>query len=50
MRIGIINEGFALLPHVNINWYHYENKRHYYVQCAWLFWYLSTLGKFAWEK
>lgn len=50
MKIGRIFEGFSLLPAVSINWYRYNNKKHYYVQCSWLFWYITTLTKFPWEN
>ena len=49
MRFGKITEGFALLPSIDINWYTWKGKRHYYVQFVWLFWALTTLKKFEWD-
>lgn len=43
MIFGKLPEEFVLLPTINIDWYHTHSGRHYYVQIAWLFWYISTL-------
>lgn len=43
-------ESFNLLPGINICWYKWKNKTHYYIVFSWLFWYWSSLKDFAWEK
>lgn len=50
MRYGRLIESFNLLPTINIGWYRYKGKRHYYFGASWLFWYISTLDNFEWEK
>lgn len=42
MKIGKIIEGFSLLPSISINWMTFGGERHYSLQFAWLWWYLST--------
>lgn len=45
-----IAEGFSLLPGIEIGWYVWKQKRHYYVTFHWLVWYCSSLKEFAWEE
>ena len=45
-----IMEGCSLLPGIDICWYTWKNKRHFYVTLHWLFWYWSSLKEFAWEE
>ena len=42
MKVGKLVESFALLPSISINWMWFDGERHYSVQFAWLWWYLST--------
>ena len=49
MKFGRIIEGFSFLPTCSLNWYTYENKKHYFLTVGWLFWYATTLRKFAWR-
>lgn len=43
MKIGRIIEGFCVLPSLSINWItFYGEERHYSIQFAWLWWYIST--------
>lgn len=42
MTVGKIIEGFELLPSISINWMTFAGERHYSLQFAWLWWYLST--------
>lgn len=50
MRIMRIIECFSVIPGIDICWYTWKNKRHYYVTFHWLFWYLSSLKEFEWNK
>lgn len=45
-----IFEGISLLPGIEIRWYQWKNKRHYYIVFHWLFWYWSSLKDFEWNK
>lgn len=42
MKIGRIIEGFSVLPSLSINWITFCGERHYSIQFAWLWWYIST--------
>lgn len=33
--------GFCLLPTITLNWFLYDHKNRYYLQIAFLFWYVS---------
>lgn len=49
MKIQRIDEGFAFLPSISLNWCTWKGKRYYYVSFAWLFWITDTLKRFPWE-
>ena len=42
MKVGKLAESFALLPSIGIDWMRFNGERHYSVQIAWLWWYIST--------
>lgn len=42
MKVGRIIEGFCVLPSLSINWMYFCGERHYSIQFAWLWWYIST--------
>ena len=50
MKTGCLVEGFDFLPSVHLGWYYWNGKRHYYWGASWLFWYVTTLSEFEWEK
>lgn len=50
MNFGRISEGFVFTPSINLNWYTWKTKKHYYIQCAWLFWYFTTLNLSKFEE
>lgn len=50
MKAGKLVEEFTFLPSITLSWYWWNNKRHYYLGAAWLFWYITTLNKFAWDE
>jgi hypothetical protein len=49
MKIERIDEGFAILPSISLNWVTWHGERHYYLIFAWLFWLKNTLRKYPWE-
>lgn len=42
MKFGRIVGGFEILPRVSVNWMTFCGERHYSLQFAWLWWYVST--------
>ena len=42
MKVGKLIESFVLLPSISIDWMWFNGERHYSVQFAWLWWYIST--------
>lgn len=50
MRFGRLVESFDFLPTINLGWYVWKGKRHFYWGVSWLFWYATTLDEFEWEK
>lgn len=50
MEAGRVIEGFEFLPSISLGWYYWNNRRHYYLSAAWLFWYITTLKKFEWNE
>lgn len=50
MTIGKLVDGIVFIPSISLLWYVHNDKTHYYLRFAWLFWYIATMKKFKWEE